>query len=76
MNRSEQTEHLFSYGTLQDEAVQHSTFGRRLQGAPDSLPGYKIQMIAIQDQAFVAASGASHHCNLRHTRNQTDVVEG
>jgi len=30
---------LFSYGTLQEERVQLSTFGRRLSGEPDALPG-------------------------------------
>jgi len=76
MNASEPTERLFSYGTLQEEAVQLSTFGRRLQGAPDSLIGYKIQMIPIHDQHFIATSGASHHRNLDFTGNKTDVVEG
>jgi hypothetical protein len=32
-------ERLFSYGTLQDEAVQRATFGRTLRGTPDRL-GY------------------------------------
>ena len=31
---------LFSYGTLQQEDVQLSTFGRRLQGRPDALPRF------------------------------------
>jgi hypothetical protein len=75
MNASEQTEHLFSYGTLQEEAVQLSTFGRRLQGAPDSLPGYKILMIPIQDRDFVAAS-TSQHRDLQFTGINSDVVEG
>ena len=76
MNASEPTEHLFSYGTLQEEAVQLSTFGRRLQGAPDCLPGYKILMIPIQDREFVAASGASQHRDLQFTGIVSDVVEG
>ena len=33
------TELLFSYGTLQIEAVQLSTFGRKLVGTADELPG-------------------------------------
>ena len=33
---------LFSYGTLQYEAVQLSTFGRPLKGVADALPGYRI----------------------------------
>ena len=31
---------LFSYGTLQQKAVQIATFGRELTGREDSLPGY------------------------------------
>jgi len=76
MNASEQNELLFSYGTLQEEAVQLSTFGRRLQGAPDSLIGYRIQMIPIQDQHFIATTGDPHHRTLEFTGNKTDVVEG
>lgn len=51
------TEHLFSYGTLQLEAVQLSTFGRRLAGHADQLPGYRLAMIEIRDAAIVATSG-------------------
>jgi len=36
---TEQPVLLFSYGTLQDPAVQLSTFGRELKGRADSLPG-------------------------------------
>lgn len=38
---------LFSYGTLQYESVQLSTFGRKLSGAADSLLGYKLEKIKI-----------------------------
>ena len=31
---------LFSYGTLQLESVQLSSFGRRLEGEPDAMTGY------------------------------------
>jgi gamma-glutamylcyclotransferase (GGCT)/AIG2-like uncharacterized protein YtfP len=34
---------LFSYGTLQDEGVQVATFGRRLEGHADELPGYEMR---------------------------------
>lgn len=32
--------YLFSYGTLQDSAVQEAVFNRKLKGWPDSLPGF------------------------------------
>ncbi len=75
MNPNE-TERLFSYGTLQTETVQLSTFGRKLDGSPDALVGYRLQMIQITDQEFVATSGAEYHRNLDFTGNTSDLVEG
>ena len=71
-----ETEHLFSYGTLQTEAVQLATFGRGLEGKPDALVGYSLTMIQIQDQDFVATSGSAHHRNLQFTGIASDFVEG
>jgi gamma-glutamyl AIG2-like cyclotransferase len=71
----EYTERLFSYGTLQTETVQISLFGRRLEGNPDALVGYCLVTIQVQDQSFVAHSGAMQR-NLLHTGNSSDVVEG
>src|SRR5215212_12141453 len=67
---------LFSYGTLQTESVQLSTFGRTLDGGPDSLVGYRLRMIQIEDREFVATSGAEYHRNLESTGSTSDVVEG
>ena len=75
MNETE-TERLFSYGTLQTDPVQISTFGRRLTGQPDALVGYRLRMIQITDQDFVATSGAEYHRNLEFTGNASDLVEG
>lgn len=72
----QQTERLFSYGTLQTETVQLSTFGRRLSGSPDALIGYRLRMIKIEDQDFVATSGAEFHRNLESTGSASDLVEG
>ncbi len=71
-----ETERLFSYGTLQTEAVQLSTFGRRLDGRPDALLGYRLRMIKIEDEDFVVASGAEYHRTLEFTGNSSDFVEG
>jgi len=73
---SQETERLFSYGTLQTELVQLSTFGRKLTGAPDALLEYRLRMIQITDQEFVATSGAEFHRNLEFTGNASDLVEG
>jgi hypothetical protein len=70
------TEHLFSYGTLQTEAVQLATFGRLLEGKPDVLVGYRLRMIQIEDQDFVALSGTAQHRNLQFTGAASDLVEG
>jgi|SRR5215217_3710811 len=71
-----ETERLFSYGTLQTESVQLSTFGRRLDGSPDALLGYCLRMIKIEDQDFVVTSGAEYQRTLEFTGNASDFVEG
>ncbi len=72
----QEAELLFSYGTLQTESVQFSTFGRKLDGRPDALAGYRLRMIQIMDQEFVSTSGAEYHRNLEFTGSASDVVEG
>ena len=71
-----ETERLFSYGTLQTESVQLSTFGRRLDGSLDALVGYRLRMIKIEDQDFVVTSGAEYHRTLEFTGSASDFVEG
>jgi gamma-glutamylcyclotransferase (GGCT)/AIG2-like uncharacterized protein YtfP len=70
------TENLFTYGTLQSEEVQLETFGRRLEGHADALPGYTLKTIVIEDQDFVAKSGTEIHRNLQFTGDPSDFVEG
>ena len=72
----EQSQRLFSYGTLQQESVQLATFGRRLNGTADALCGYRLQIVRIDDQQFVATSGTANHRNLEFTGNPSDIVEG
>ena len=69
------TANLFAYGTLRQEEVQLSTFGRKLDGQPDSLIGYALKMIEILDPNFVAKNGA-HHRTLEFTGIASDSVEG
>jgi gamma-glutamylcyclotransferase (GGCT)/AIG2-like uncharacterized protein YtfP len=54
---------LFSYGTLQETAVQLAAFGRLLRGQPDELPGFEPARVPIEDPHAVAASGRTHHDN-------------
>lgn len=74
------TENLFSYGTLQSEAVQLATFGRRLEGKPDQLIGYRVTLIPIavpnSEQQLSASLGATHHRNIQFTGIGSDIVEG
>ena len=67
---------LFSYGTLQQAAVQLSTFGRLLDGHPDELVGFEQSMFEIEDPAFVAASGKAHHAIVRYNGRDDSRVPG
>jgi hypothetical protein len=71
-----QTELLFSYGTLQLESVQMATFGRKLDGASDSLRGYELVPLKIEDPTVVAVSGKAVHTMARFTGLASDVVSG
>ena len=74
------TENLFSYGTLQSEAVQLATFGRRLEGTVDRLIGYRVILIPIvvpiSKQQLPASLSATHHRNIQFTGIKSDIVEG
>ncbi|WP_426236078.1 gamma-glutamylcyclotransferase family protein [Pseudomonas sp. TWP3-2] len=67
---------LFSYGTLQDTAVQLSNFGRELHGRSDSLPGYKQTMVEITDPAVLATSGKNHHPIVQASGDIKDEIAG
>lgn len=67
---------LFSYGTLQDKAVQIANFGRELRGTPDALPGYTESLVAITDPEVVAVSGKTHHPIVQPSADKKDEVKG
>jgi len=67
---------LFSYGTLQQEEVQLATFGRRLEGRADALPGYATSLLEIKDADVIATSGKTHHLLALPTGNPADEVAG
>jgi hypothetical protein len=69
-------EFLFSYGTLQLEAVQMATFGRPLAGTHDTLQGFELVGLKIDDQTVVAISGKTHHTMAKFTGRDSDVVSG
>jgi hypothetical protein len=70
------SELLFSYGTLQLEAVQMATFGRRLAGRSDALGGYELVSLKIEDPAVVAISGKAVHTMASFTGRASDVISG
>ena len=67
---------LFSYGTLQQEEVQLSTFGRKLEGEKDLLLGYEPSLVRIPDPAVAARLGRTHHDNVTATGDDWSSVQG
>lgn len=67
---------LFSYGTLQQEDVQISTFGRKLAGTPDQLVGYIIGQLKVDDGDVIATSGKEFHPIARATQSLRHRVPG
>ncbi len=69
-------ESLFSYGTLQLEAVQVATFGRPLAGVRDALQRFEVVSLTIEDPKVVAISGMAQHTMARFTGRSSDLVSG
>jgi len=68
--------HLFSYGSLQEDSVQMSTFGRLLEGQQDELPGFEPSRVRIDDPMMAAAIGKTHHANVRFNGRSDSRVRG
>ena len=67
---------LFSYGTLQQENVQLSTFGRLLDGQRDELVGFEPSLVRIEDPQVALASGRTHHANVTFNGRNDSRVSG
>lgn len=67
---------LFSYGTLQDEQLQRTLFGRTLAGRRDHLLGYEQSLARVADPEFARASGKTHHSILRPAGSSAARVAG
>lgn len=76
MNKNDCTESLFSYGTLRYENVQLTTFGRKLTGLADSLPGYYLKKVQIKDSEVIAKSGEDVHSIIHFSGNPQDQIPG
>ena len=70
------SEFLFSYGTLQLEAVQQATFRRLLTGKPDVLAGFELRPLPIEDEYVIAVSGKSEHSIAAFTGRDSDTIAG
>ena len=67
---------VFSYGSLQEERVQISTFGRRLGGQRDELIGFEASSVPIEDPRVAAAIGKTHHANVTFNGSDESRVPG
>ena len=67
---------IFSYGSLREERVQLSTFGRRLSGWDDSAVGFELASVIVDDPAAIALSGRRQHANLIVTPHSAGRVAG
>lgn len=68
--------YLFSYGTLQQENVQMSSFGRLLVGRPDHMPGFRKEMVEITDPDVLAKSGEKFHPIVVPSNDPADSIAG
>ncbi|AXK53791.1 MULTISPECIES: gamma-glutamylcyclotransferase family protein [Pseudomonas] len=73
---TEASVYLFSYGTLQDKAVQLANFGRELSGSTDAMLGYEQSWVEITDPEVLAASGKTHHPILRPGAADSTPIAG
>jgi Gamma-glutamyl cyclotransferase, AIG2-like len=67
---------LFSYGTLQQENVQLSLFGRLLGGEADALVGFEQSLLTIDDPHVVTLSGKKDHVIVRFNGRPDSRVSG
>ncbi len=67
---------LFSYGTLQEESVQRSTFGRPLAGEKDALPRFEQSLVKIDDPRMAVRLGKTHHANVTRNGREESRVSG
>ena len=64
-------EYLFAYGTLKDREIQENIFGRTLTGTADSLTGYAIQKIKIEEEF-----GMEEYPIIVPSEDTNQIIEG
>ncbi len=64
-------EKLFTYGTLQDKEIQEKIFGRVLNGTSETLIGYAVKEIQIEEEF-----GLMQYPIITETNNPEDTING
>ncbi|MFV8335584.1 gamma-glutamylcyclotransferase family protein [Flavobacterium sp. RSP29] len=64
-------EKLFAYGSLQNEDIQKDLFGRILEGTPETLIGYIVKEIQIEEEF-----GLVHYPIITETQIPEDTING
>jgi gamma-glutamylcyclotransferase (GGCT)/AIG2-like uncharacterized protein YtfP len=64
-------EKLFAYGNLKEEDIQETVFGRLLQGVPETLMGYIVKEIKIEEEY-----GIESYPIIEATENKEDTISG
>ena len=67
---------LFSYGTLQQREVQLANYGRELDGEADSLAGFRLAEIEIDNPQVVSVSGKPIHTIAVASDDSSDRITG
>jgi gamma-glutamylcyclotransferase (GGCT)/AIG2-like uncharacterized protein YtfP len=67
---------IFSYGSLQEQAVQLSVYGRVLRAEPDELLNCVREQIAVPPRHKAAAAGVTHYANVVFTPGSGSRVAG
>jgi len=67
---------VFSYGSLQQEAVQLATFGRLLHGSRDELPAFESSRVPIEDEERAARLNNTHYANVTFNGRIDSRVSG
>lgn len=62
---------LFAYGSLKQQDVQQDLFGRILKGTPETLIGYELNEIRIEEEF-----GLVHYPIITETHDSNSTIEG
>ena len=69
-------EFLFSYGTLQKSETQLKLFGLALAGSKDTLTGFRLSPIVIEDKAFLSNGDSKDQLTAVRSDDENDVITG